>query len=593
MLGRVIRHFTRPLHPPTPALVAVVPKVEPQVALLPDALGKPDALKIAVLGTCIAESLATAAKGGCVVDHYLMQSRAEDEPPDIDWSAYDAVVVHLTLRQVMWQAADDGRDVLHTRTQSDENYASSLATVTEHTFDLIRKINSAVGMAVPVFFLAFAEPPATYQGVLLNNRRKSLYHFVHTLNDRMSEFLEESPGAHYIEINDLIRYMGDAVVSDAYVNHFTHAGFLGSSDAIFDSIMTRTSHAMTILRSESPVKLIITDLDNTLWKGVLAEMDDIVPHEHTEGWPLGYVESLLEFKRRGGLLAISSKNDHDATLERFAKVWRGRLSIDDFCSVKINWDPKSKNIQEILSETNLLPTNALFIDDNPREIEEVTRVFPALRTLSGEQSAWRNVILYSPHTQVARISDESAARTELILAKRKRDELADKMDRGTYLRSLGIRVHVDSIDDSSHPKYARAAELVNKTNQFNTTGKRWSTAEFDSLLSGSGAGRIVAMSASDKFGDNGLVAVAIVRGNVIEQVVMSCRVFGLGIETALLERVLRSIAIENGDAARAKFVTTGKNKTCASFYRDHGFTEDEGQWHAGAFPACPDWIIEP
>jgi FkbH-like protein len=172
-----------------------------------------------------------------------------------------------------------------------------------------------------------------------------------------------------------------------------------------------------ILRNDSPVKRIITDLDDTLWKGVLAERDDLVPAEHTEGWPLWYVEALLEFKRRGGLLAISSKNDEAPTLDRILKVWGHRLPPSAFCSIKINWEPKSRKIQAILKETNLLASNALFIDDNPRETDEVQWVLPGIRTLTGEPSAWRSVILFSPHTQVARITPESTARTGMAQAK--------------------------------------------------------------------------------------------------------------------------------------------------------------------------------
>lgn len=531
--------------------------------------------------------------GGHVVDHYLMQSRAIDIPPAVDWAAYDAVVVHITLRHVMWQASDHSHDLLHTRAMSDAAYADVVEAAFAGVSSVISKVSQAVGAAVPVFWLSFAEPTSTYQGVLLNNRRKSLYHIVRTLNDEMAALLEPQANAHYLEINDLIRYHGDGVVSDVHLRHFTHAGFLATSDAlaIYDSILARVADAITVLRAVSPVKLIVTDLDNTLWKGVLAEYDTIVQHQHIEGWPLAYVEGLLEFKRRGGLLAISSKNDHAATLERFRRLWDKRLSIDDFCSVKINWNPKSGNIQEILAETNLLPGNVLFIDDNPREIEEVTRVFPDMRTLSGDPLAWRNVILYSPHTQVARISDESASRTVLLQAKQKRDRLATEMDRDSYLKSLDIRVQIEVVGEASHPKFARAAELVNKTNQFNTTGRRWSQGDFDDLFAC--RGQIVALSAADRFGDNGLVAVAVVRANEITQVVMSCRVFGFGLETALLHEAMRRIRETAHHAPIvASLVDTGKNMTCACYYRDNGFTQTEnaGSWRAAGMPTVPAWI---
>jgi FkbH-like protein len=300
----------------------------------------------------------------------------------------------------------------------------------------------------------------------------------------------------------------------------------------------------------------------------------------------------LEFKRRGGLLAICSKNDYKETIDRFNQLWRRRLRRNDFCSVKINWLPKSKNIAEILAETNILPSNVLFIDDNPHEIEEVKQAFPEIRTLTGTQENWRSVILWSAETQVAVVSEESTKRTQLVRAKQARDLGERGLNRDDYLRSLGVEVHFDVIRDSSSPKYARAVELINKTNQFNTTGKRWSPADLQSFFSKGGF--FVALSATDKHGDNGLVCLALVCDCEITQVVMSCRVFGFSLETALLCRVFEVL---DGDRecnnVLGRLVDTGKNKACAQFYKTHGFVELEhvsGMWQSKEAPAWPNWI---
>ena len=94
------------------------------------------------------------------------------------------------------------------------------------------------------------------------------------------------------------------------------------------------SEAVKTLRGDERVKLIIVDLDDTLWRGVAAESQR-EGWERVEGWPLGLAEALLYFKRRGGLLAICSKNEREPTLERFAAIWRDGLRIEDFASVKI------------------------------------------------------------------------------------------------------------------------------------------------------------------------------------------------------------------------------------------------------------------
>jgi FkbH-like protein len=568
-------------------------------ALLPTAL-RPNSsrkLSIAVLGTCMAHGFANSCDTDhCKVDHFLMQilhNTFTSDVKHVPFEQYDAILVHLTLRQVLRGLTDSIKhDLLQFRAIPD--YEEMLASATQNLTRVITSVVQSIHGAKPTFFLSFSEPPSTYQGILLNNRRNSFYHLVRTLNDQMAEALEGIENAYYIEINDLIRYYGDARVSDAYLFHFTHASFQPSkeSKAMRLAIIERIRNALTILAQESPIKLIVTDLDNTLWKGVLAELDEIVPGKHVEGWPLGYVEALLEFKRRGGLLAICSKNDFEQTVHRFNKVWRNRLRLADFCSVKINWEPKSTNIAAILSETNILPSNVLFIDDNPREIEEVKQAYPEIRTLTGEQRAWRSIIMWSAETQVATVSEESTLRTEMIKAKRQRDLSASEMSRDDYLKSLKIRVHFDIISDSSNPKYARAVELINKTNQFNTTGRRWEAPDLQALFATGGF--FVALSAIDKFGDNGLVSVAIVCDCEVIQMVMSCRVFGFSLETALLCRVFE---ILHGERSRGKVVgrliDTGKNKTCALLYKSNGFVEIEnanGKWQSEHAPGWPNWI---
>jgi FkbH-like protein len=564
-------------------------------ALLPVELGVKSSgkLSIAVVGTCVAELFAnTCDPRSWKIDHFLMHALNGPFAPDAPLEQYDAILVQITLRQLFHAISEHGDDLHYLRHAP--RYNGILTSATTLLKQVITRVVEAIAGAKPTFFLAFNEPPSTHQGILLNNRHKSLYHFVRTLNDQMADALDGVPNSYYIEINDLLRYYGDARISDAYSRHFTHAAFLATQEtrSFALAILERIRNALTILAQESPIKLIITDLDNTLWRGVLAELDEIVPYKHVEGWPIGYAEALLEFKRRGGLLAICSKNDYKETIDRFNQLWRRRLRRNDFCSVKINWLPKSKNIAEILAETNILPSNVLFIDDNPHEIEEVKQAFPEIRTLTGTQENWRSVILWSAETQVAVVSEESTKRTQLVRAKQARDLGERGLNRDDYLRSLGIEVHFDVIRDSSSPKYARAVELINKTNQFNTTGKRWSPADLQSLFSKGGF--FVALSATDKHGDNGLVCLALVCDCEITQVVMSCRVFGFSLETALLCRVFEVL---DGDRecnnVLGRLVDTGKNKACAQFYKTHGFVELEhvsGMWQSKEAPAWPNWI---
>ena len=414
-----------------------------------------------------------------------------------------------------------------------------------------------------------------------------------SLNDALEGVLAGHPSGYFLEMNDICQYYGDAGAYDGYVSHYTHNGLNASSQQgewICRDILDRLEGAWAVLCGKDQVKIIITDLDNTLWRGVLAEEDEVVPWRHTEGWPIGYAEALLECKRRGLLLAISSKNDEAPTCDRFRQVWGQALRLEDFCARQINWRPKSDNIADILQATNILPEQALFIDDNPLEIEEVRRAFPQMRFLTGAPERWRHVLLYAPETQVLRVTEESAHRTELIQAKMARDQAAPVQDRKAWLQDLGLTLRFDRIADARHSRYARALELLNKTNQFNTTGQRWSDAEMRVWL-GAG-GRLLAASAEDRFANHGLIALALLRDNDIVQVVLSCRVFGLGIETALLAEALRQMQEAGYTDYVGRFTATGRNDACRAFWPAHGFTMDAGDtlWRGSLLPHCPEWI---
>ncbi|MHB8224920.1 HAD-IIIC family phosphatase [Acidithiobacillus sp.] len=529
---------------------------------------------------------------GWSMRHYLMDSGLQEVDRQIVADAFDVVLVNLTLRTLLSMSVEEGDgDLFHLRPELDMGQIQAQAVL--NLQQVVDHILAAIPPGLPVFFVSLLEPPPQVAGVLGRNRQVSLYRMVRGLNDALEDHLAASPRGYYLEINDIRQYYGDASVYDGYLSHYTHNGLSPLSvqgEWIARDILERLEGAMRVLRAEDPVKLIITDLDNTLWRGVLAEEDEIVPWQHTEGWPLGYAEALLECKRRGILLAICSKNEEGPTRERFQQLWGQRLRLEDFCSVQINWQPKSQNIAQILRTTNILPDHALFIDDHPLEIEEVRRAFSRMRFLTGAPERWRHVLLYAPETQVARVSEESAHRTNSIQAKAVRELAAQSMDRDAWLQSLDLTLRFDRIVDAGHSRYARALELLNRTNQFNTTGQRWSDAELqDWLASG---GWLLAARAEDRFTNHGLVALALLRDHGIEQVVLSCRVFSLGIESALLVEALRQMQ-ESGHADFVGYFTaTGRNDACRDFWPAHGFTQDAGSslWRGSVVPDAPTWI---
>lgn len=552
--------------------------------------------RLAILGTCVAEHLVNAgASKDILISHYLLETGTHVPVPDIVTEDKDGIVIHLTLRHILDMAAGiDRGDVSYINTNIDELGVQAAEILKQRIASVAQHFSNKL----PLFFLSFIEPPQTTKGFFHNNRTDSIYRLVRDLNDSMAEYLDKTAGAYYVETNDILSYYGCGNSADSYQQHFTHAGNFGNqqSDNFYLAILQRIFNALETLRASNPVKLIVTDLDNTLWKGVAAEEDEIVPWAHMEGWPIGYAEALLECKRRGILLAVCSKNNEAETMENFRKIWGEKIQPEDFFSLKINWNAKSENIRAIMEETNLLPSNVLFIDDNPLEIEEVSRAFPEIRTLSLPQQRWRNVLLHSPQTQTPTLSEESRNRTTLLKAKVERDKISTTMDRDAYLHSLDLRVDVRAIHDQNHTDFSRALELLNKTNQFNTTGQRWLEADLTYLLLHE-HGVIYTAKVIDRLATHGLTAVAVVLDTKIIQVVMSCRVFGLGIETALLHTVMQDIRkreVQPAISALAK--DSGRNASSKDFFSRHNFelieTNSEGvqTWISRDVPSVPTWI---
>ena len=587
----------------------------PRIALEEEAF---DPVKLLALGTCQIGPLATGnLTCGLNADHILWESYGHSPMPQIDLGAYDAVVIALTLRHIMTDAAvrllpeaQWGNCILWPRLISNgrlqeyfELCSQSIRTRMEQVLSTYR--------GKPVFFPAFLEPSHNFLGVLLprfslSNPRR----FVERLNKVISDVCDAAPSAYFLDTNEIVALIGAINIHDGYINHVAHASFLGvvsiaderiqastcptkmyDSEAALtryaDLISRRISDSLRIIRQPLETKAIIVDLDDTLWRGIAVE-DDKGAAEFAEGWPVGIAEALLIYKARGGMLAICSKNDEAQVTERFNYIYHGRLRLSDFASVRINFERKSENVAQILEELNILPANALFIDDNPREIEEVRARFPDMRFLSAEHYDWRRRILMDTQTQVVQINAEAALRTESIRSSVAGRIAAASMSREEWLASLEMVEEVFVIDRQDDTRYPRAFELLNKTNQFNTTGRRWDQAEMTAFLAQEG--KLVCASVKDRTADHGMVAVALVRPGLIEQAVLSCRAFGNGVEQAL-GHVACGLALEGEAEVVARIIDTGRNRTCHSYFTELGFTDrGEGNFVTAKAPPVPDHI---
>ena len=396
-------------------------------------------------------------------------------------------------------------------------------------------------------------------------------------------------------------------VQDDTIHGFNHGGWLSNYDFEHDQDRLEAANKATDLfeektglnflagwheliamyrsiRQTDMVKLVVIDLDDTLWRGVVAELDpDALPT--AEGWPTGFWEALAFLKRRGILLAIISKNEESRVRAVWDRILGRQVRLDDFAIHRINWRPKAENMAEILAHVNLLPRNVVYIDDNPAERAAIKAVFPDIRVLGGTPLTWRRILLWSPETQVPAITAESAARTEMVRAQVTREEHRQTLPREAFLASLDVRMQLFEVSDVGHPRFGRVLELINKTNQFNTTGRRWTREECGAAFA---AGTTCyAFEVADLYTEYGLVGVLLVDAEGIRQFVMSCRILGLEAEIAAVARIVDMVRTRGGATVFAAMVETDRNLPCRDLYARCGFTAADGGWQRAVDPPLP------
>ncbi|WP_159086951.1 HAD-IIIC family phosphatase [Loktanella sp. Alg231-35] len=364
-----------------------------------------------------------------------------------------------------------------------------------------------------------------------------------------------------------------------YLHHhgLQHPARLGAALAsVYTDILETIAHL-------SKKKLVVCDLDNTLWDGVIGE-GSVTHHADRQG-------ILKKLKSKGVILAIASKNDPANV------VWDGGvLDESDFVSSQISWQPKVTAFPAISSELNLKRKDFVFVDDRPDERGLVTQAYPEIHAVDAEDArTWDLFALWE-----RLLGDGSDMdRTQMYLDRAKRQEFEaetnadDAVSKRDLFSQLGLEV---TIEEAAPKELNRAAELINRTNQFNMTAARTTFKEV-TQWSESPDHRVYVARSRDKFGDMGVVSVLIadLSGETMQipAFVLSCRVFGYDIEVALLNHLKREATTHGLVGISGQHVPTMVNAPCRDTYSNNSFVEDQGGWvwTAGSEnPVDPEWL---
>lgn len=540
---------------------------------------------------------------------YILFNNASDLPEksDADIGSYDFQYIQIPLRSVLTDAI--------IRIADNDESADPIDWIELGKYNIDAMLEKSMTYNVQTNLLTFISNFIIPQGRISpslyeQDSETDLIRVIRELNHYLSEKVRSFKNTYLADVDMIANSIGKKYFLDDAIVFYTHGSLFytdwaahertpywsapspgrieeipnlgltyeNKNDEFFEAVHRQMLALLRTTHQTDMVKLVVFDLDNTLWRGQLVEhYQPETKWPYSDGWPLGIWETIHHLTRRGIAVSIASKNDEMLVINKWDDAIQPKfIKYSDFLQPKINWSPKAENIKELMAELSLTAASVVFVDDNPVERESVKAAFPSIRTIGTDPFVVRRILLWSPETQLPIRSDESKHRKVLLKKQIDREVSKGQMSRTDFLNSLNSTVKMWEINDVTHASFSRALELVNKTNQFNTTGRRWTFEECKAFISTQG--RIYAFSVNDRYADYGTVGVLFTNGFEIVQFVMSCRVLGMDVETAVLSKLVSMLRGETRSEIKAPIIPTETNTPCRDIYKNSGFVEQSGTY---------------
>lgn len=377
---------------------------------------------------------------------------------------------------------------------------------------------------------------------------------------------------HVLRLEHVIRSAGK---SSFYSDKLWYMGKIPFTNAGTKLIADEISNAIELLNKPAK-KLLILDLDNTLWGGILGEsgIEGIELSDDRVGAIYKKVQRLIKMMTKSGvLLAICSKNN----AADVQKVWEKHphmiLRKEDFAAIRINWVDKAENILSIADELNLGVDSFVFLDDMPAERDNIRQRIPdvIVPEFPKDIEAYPKFILdvFHAYFRRMRITEEDASKIQQYVENAQRKEASEGISYEEFLESLQLRVEQVELNEG---RLERVVQLIGKTNQFNLTTKRYTRKDIERMIDSHF--KLYTYRVSDRFGDYGLVAVIIVDLDVpaIDSFLMSCRIMGKQVENYFINDVEEDLLEMGFSTLGAAYIPTKKNLPVSHLYDDLGYT---------------------
>jgi len=412
--------------------------------------------------------------------------------------------------------------------------------------------------------------PENTRGKYLNDYtdEMGLSRNINLINTKISDQLRKLKNIIYLNIDFWTKHY-----NYNYNPKLWYAAKIPFSQKVFDVASDEFCKIIRVFEGKNK-KLIIVDLDNTLWGGILGELGwkkiNIGGHNMEGEAFKDFQLKLKSLKNLGIQLAICSKNEEKKALHAIEKNPNMILRKKDFASWRINWDDKAKNISEIITELNLTNDSAIFIDDNVHERDRIKTSIKGITVPDWPKDPCHYVTKLQTLAglNAQNLTYEDKNRTKFYHDEKTRRKNKEKfVSHEKWLSSLGTKVYFEQGNEKNKK---RILQLINKTNQMNLRTRRISEEKLDELISDKSS-YLFSCKVKDKFGDMGLVGVISFKilSNKIEVIdfILSCRAFGRSIEKLMLLKILQILKKKKIDKIIFKYFKTQKNKPCLDFLK--------------------------
>jgi len=449
---------------------------------------------------------------------------------------------------------------------------------------VVTRFGEQMGSLARAFRVTCAAPLLVHNLALACRRRAGIadlrlpqgqVNMVVELNHTLTQALADVVEARVVDYAGLVNAAGSSNWYDTRMRLYAKAPI---ANAMLGQLAQEYMRYFRALRGLSK-KCLVVDLDNTLWGGVIGE-DGIDGIQLGPNYPgsafVEFQRAVLDLYRRGVILAIASKNNAADADAVFTDHQFMLLRKEHFAETEIHWERKSDSLKRIAQRLNIGLEHIVFADDNPAECAQVRRELPVVTViqLPRRPELYVDALCAEGLFDTITLSAEDRRRGQLYQQRAQSESM--RVGSGNiedYYRDLDMELHIAPVDASS---LARAAQLTQKTSQFNLTTVRYSEAEVAARLADPNW-LAITVGVRDRFGDNGIVGVVMAQARDdrldIDTLLLSCRVIGRTVETAMLAHLCDAALARGLGKLTGRLIPTAKNIPVRDLFERHNFSK--------------------